>query len=274
MIRGSGHLSNPIETRDVENTRISSLDLLQKFRRYEVNQLNKKSPPAEGSGIYQFADAVDDEKLIQFCQKFGPVWGKVRSLNREDDGTYTLTVVQSMKQLRHEQKKFAAATKLLQQLDRNGKADRLEMMKAMHDLLDIDPSVLGTVYFSTEIIPLGKSNREKIADFVPYAQIALCGVLNDFPLKLFPVRGGAIYLPDVRSEGIRNAIYYQFHLDYRAEREIGTCLHCGHHFPVYRRGTRGCSESCRRALRNRNYWTEKGESINRSRRESRKSEDQ
>src|SRR5277367_1340151 len=102
LITGWEHISRPMDTREIEPGRISQLDILKRFRRYVLSHLNKKGA-TEDAGVYQFADATDDQRLVAFCQEFGPVWGEVRSRTYEDNGTNTLIVAQSMKQLRKEQ---------------------------------------------------------------------------------------------------------------------------------------------------------------------------
>jgi hypothetical protein len=263
-ITGWGHTPNPISTREIGQEHFSQLDILQRFRNYALRHLGQQQ--LDGAGVYQFADAHSSESQISFCREFGPIWGEVRSSRYEDNGTYTVTVIQKRSELQEDQERFGAAVRLLQQINQNGKADRMALLSAMQNLGTLDPGVLGTAYFISEVLPLRKTNREKVADLLPFAHIALCGLLNDFPRKLFPLDGEVIELPDTRSEGIRDAIYYQLRLDYMAQRTIDTCLNCGGHFPVYRRGSRSCKPSCQRALRNRGYWERHKTSINRTRR--------
>ncbi len=58
----------------------------------------------------------------------------------------------------------------------------------------------------------------------------------------------------------------EFGRRYLAQREIGTCLHCGSHFAVFKHGARACGQTCRTALRNQKYWSENKETLNRNRR--------
>jgi hypothetical protein len=269
LITGWGHISSPIDTRKIEAGRISQLDLLKRFHRYVLSHLNKKGATAD-AGVYQFADATDDEKLVAFCQEFGPVWGEVRSRNYEDNGTDTLIVAQGMKRLRKEQRKFAATVRLLQQINRPGKANRSAVFDAMNDLRIIDPKVLSMAWvLSEEIFSSARSDTEKAAALLPVAHMVFCELLNDVPPKLAPLNGEVVELPYTRDEGIRNALYYPLRRDYLAQREIGTCLHCGGHFAVFKHGARGCSQTCRTALRNQKYWSENRETVNRSRRKKR-----
>jgi hypothetical protein len=115
--------------------------------------------------------------------------------------------------------------------------------------------------------PEGPTDKKSAALF--WSNLALCTVFNGYPSKLIPYNGEVFEMPEVDDKGIRNAIYWQLRRDYLAQRAIGTCLHCGSHFPVYKRGTQGCSEPCRRALRNQKYWSKSKATINADRREKR-----
>jgi hypothetical protein len=260
LVTGFRRISNPIDTREVEPGHISQLDILQRLRRYALRNLEKKQKSAE-VGVYQFADATDDKKLMAFCEEFGPICGKVRSKSYEVGYGSTLTVFQSLKSLRDSQRKFAASVKLLQQINRNGRADRSLMLEAIQDTQVYEPLYISNLweFFDT---PLVKT------EMLAIACSALCEVLNKFPLQLFSVGGELIELPRTQDEGIEGALYHPLRLDYMAQRQIGTCLHCGRHFTVFKRGTRGCSEQCRRVLRNQKYWAKSKEVINAERRQN------
>ena len=131
---------------------------------------------------------------------------------------------------------------IVQQVNRNGHADfailrrilyarwievRNPKLRALEDYLNIGP---------------GKAKDE---DLIPMAHQHLCTDFNSHLPKLFPIDGEVIELPNVDVTGIRDALYFQLRLDYLAQRTIGTCLNCGGHFTVFKRGTQGCSEACR-----------------------------
>jgi hypothetical protein len=252
LITGIRRISNPIETREIEPGRISRLDILQRFRRYALRNLEV--------GVYQFADATDDQKLMAFCEEFGPICGKVRSKSYEVGLGSTLTVSQSLKRLRESQRKFAAAVKLLQHINRNGRADPTIMLEAIQETQIFEPLYLSNLreFFETPLVQ---------TEMLAIAHSALCEILDRFPLQLFPVAGEVIELPRTQDASIEGVIYHPLRLDYKAQRELGTCLHCGRHFSVFKRGTRGCSEQCRRALRNQKYWAKSKGIINAERRQ-------
>ena len=265
-----GRISNPIDTQKIAPEDISRLDILQQFRRYALRNLGKEQEN-ENAGVYQFADAIDDEKLIDFCVAFGPIAGKVRKKFFHGPTTYMLTVAQSMKGLRDSQKKFAAAVELLQQINRNGRPDRASMLKAMQASQMYHPNIPSDIRSFIEdpasLAGIDIPELKKAAFLLPLAKLTLCAILNEFPPQLVPVVGGVVELPRTRDEGIGDALYYPVRLDYIAEREIGTCLFCNGHFSVRKKGTLACSKSCRRALRNQRYWNQHKACINTERRQ-------
>jgi hypothetical protein len=264
LVTGWGRIASPIDAREVEPGQVSRLDIFQRFHRYFLSQLGEKKA-VEDAGVYQFADADNDEKLITFVKEFGPVWGQVRSSKYEENGTCTLTVAQSLRGLRQEQREFAAAAELLRQVNRNSQADSAIIASTMLDIgLPAYWQVMTDTFLSTE-----GSVARKTESVLPWARRALCMVLNHYPPRLVPVDGEVIELAGSPDEGIRDAIYYQLRRDFLAQRTIGICLNCGGHFAVHKRGTRGCSESCRRALRNQKYWSKHKKTVNRNRRKRR-----
>ena len=87
LITGWGHIPNPLSPQQVPSDQRSKLDILQGLRRYALRQLGQ---PHERAGIYQFAHATDDEKLIAFVQEFGPVAGELLKMNYEGNDNWTL----------------------------------------------------------------------------------------------------------------------------------------------------------------------------------------
>lgn len=264
LVTGWGRIPDPIEARHVDPEFRSRLDIFQRFHRYVLRRLTERHA-SEDAGVYQFAEANNDEKLIAFVRELGPVWGDVRSIKNEENGTVTITVSQSMRRLRREQQQFAAAVELLQQVNRNSRAD-VEIMRTRMLDLHLHPHVLamGAEYETTK-----GTLAHKTAAALIWAHRGLCLTLNEYRPKLISFPGGVIELPEMHDEGIRDEIYYQVRLDYLAQRAIGTCLNCGGHFPVYKRGARACGEACRRGLRNQKYWNRHRKTINRKRREQR-----
>jgi hypothetical protein len=266
LVTGWGRIPDPFDAKEIAPEHASQMDIFQRFRRYVLRHLSEKQT-SKDAGVYQFADATTDEKLIAFVEEFGPVWGKVRSTKNEENGTVTITVAQSMERLRHEQEEFATATELLQQVNKKRNTHTLEDCAAITTaMLDIRLPLFSQIMID-KFLSTDGTVRQKAASILPWAHRALCLVLNECPPKLVPFDDEAIELAIVPDEGIRNAIYWQLRQDYLARRAIGTCLHCGSHFAVYKRGTRGCSEPCRRALRNQKYWNKSKATINAERRE-------
>lgn len=298
LIRGWGHVPFHVNASDVDPQHVSGIDLLEQFRRTALSQLSSKQEDV-AAGIYQLADADDDDKLVAFVRRFGPIVGSV--LSEESDrefGTKTLTVREDLASLRHHQKVFSAATKLLAELNRNGLADSKAIVHAMMILCPAprlylpqhlpdeiarlaahaSPGIVSGEFYPwvwsmlavRELIHVG-DGRAKVSPRAKqhireYGHHAFCQLLNAFPLVLFPALGDRpIELPKIKREGIIDSLYYKLRLDYLAQRQLGICLNCNAHFPIMRRGARACSEACARALRNRKYWKEHNKTINKKR---------
>jgi len=298
LVTGWGRIFGPINAREMAPNDISNIDILKRFRRYALRQLGTRRP-GDISSVYQFADATDDNRLLAFVREFGPVWGKVVSSRDEDENSCTLIVTQSLKRLRLEQEIFAGAVKLLQELNRNAKGDPIEMVHAMTQIvppqmrppdgcsrietcrnfkvpLPTGPEVMTypiAVRFAAIAIEIWCSEKVPDDDKKPaitgLARQVICDLLNRHAPVLVPVEGEVIELPVIPNEGIREALYFQLRRDFLAHRQIGTCLNCGGHFTVFRRGTKGCSAACRTALRNQKYWQTHKKTVNRNRRKKR-----
>jgi hypothetical protein len=259
LITGWGHISNPFSPQQVPAELRSKLDILQGLRRYALRHLGQ---PCEPAGVYQFADATDDEKLIAFVTEFGPVSGKFLGFERA--ATWDIKVKETLASLRREQRIFRTMVQIVQQVNRNGRAD-FDALRRLLNALRIE--VLDPEVRALEDIASVSPNATKDADLIPMAHQTLCILFNSHLPRLFPIDGEVIELPSVDFTGIRDALYFQLRLDYLAQRTIGTCLNCGGHFTVFKRGTRGCKETCQRALRNQRYWNKSKATINAERRE-------
>jgi hypothetical protein len=153
---------------------------------------------------------------------------------------------------------------IMQQVNRNGLANFDALRRLLNELrIEILDPELRALEEIANISP----NATKDADLIPMAHQTLCNLFNTCPPRLVPIDGEAIELPRVDFTGIRDALYFQLRLVYLAQRTIGTCLNCGGHFTVFKRGTPGCRETCNRALRNQRYWNKSKDTINAERRE-------
>ena len=229
LVRGWGQLLVP---QDDDPSRAAQLNLLEQFRKYRLQQLSEKQG-ATVAGIYQFADATDDEKLFAFVRSYGPVWGSIRDLEADDlFHIHTITVAQDIGALRHEQRTFAAATKLLAEINRNGLADVGRITEALMTIFPapsfslpdlslvpagiaklVAPNRPGTV--EGEFYPwtwsmravhtlIGEKSKDRRQQFIlRYAHHGLCQLLNSFPPHLFPAHGcQPVELPPINQKGI------------------------------------------------------------------------
>ncbi len=268
IVTGEGRIPDPFEPRDLNPEQVSGVDIFRRFRRYGLRNLSGKEL-SRAAGIYQFADATTEEKLIEFIEEFGPVWGKIQSSQTEEDRTVTLTVAQHMKRLWREQEQFAALVLLVQQANKKRNTHSAEDCAAISvAMLDLELPLYALI-FNNAYLDAAGSHREKAAAALPWAHRAICNVLNEYAPKLIPFDDAVIELPIVQDEGIRSAIYWRLRLDYLAKRSIGTCGNCDGHFPIYRRGAEGCSQPCRVAIRNTRYWQKNKAGINDGRRTQR-----
>ena len=301
MVTGWGHLPFHIDGRMVDPAQLSRLDLLAKFRHYMLKNLKQRGDEALDVGFYQFTEATDDEKLISFVESFGPFWGQI--VKREDADVFmaqTITVRQELADLRWQQARFAAAVRLLRELNRSEQPSDMvatlrEMIIAMMTIYPVPlvympkkgvpaaiaklavPTQPGTIMSAEQpwlwsyltVCELASSQSEGRGErIIECAHRTLCNLLNEQPLMLIPANGCMpVEMPRLLPQGIAGALYYRLRLDYLAGRELRTCLNCGSHFPVERRGTRWCSKRCGRAAKNLKYWDKCGQQINRKRRQ-------
>jgi hypothetical protein len=261
-VTGWLHLANPLDARLFPRKEQARLDVLQALRRYGLRHLGQ---PRGNGGVYAFPDAVDDDLLVAFVREFGPVCGEVMEAEMDGFGSWTLKVREGLESLRREQRRFAGLVGIVQQVNLGGRAD-LSVLGRLLGELDMDITLLQEWGRAMEDLGNQGLITTKPADLLPMAHKTLCIFFNRYPPKLFPLGGEVIELPDVGFQGIRDALYYQLRTDYLAQRTIGTCQNCGHHFPLFKRATRGCSEGCRRALRNQKYWDKSKTTINAARR--------
>jgi hypothetical protein len=298
QVTGWDRLFGPLDGRTLNPRDIPRLDIFKRLRTYALRHLGAERS-GDSSGVYQFADATDDEKLVSFVTEFGPIWGKVFStLVDEDEAMLRITVTQSLKSLRREQEIFAAAVKLLQQLNLKANADPTKLVLAMTRILPpqmrppdgfprtatcrnfIVPipaaevmSYPLAVRFAAIAIEIWCTDRfpsaDKKAAIESLSRQVLCDLLNHHAPVLAPLEDEVIEMPVIPNEGIRDALYFRIRLDYLSGRHIAACLNCGGYFPVLRRGARACGEGCRTALRNQKYWDTHKQAVNRNRREKR-----
>jgi hypothetical protein len=302
LVTGWGHLPLHIDGRMVDAAHLTRLDLLDRFRHYMLQHLKPRANEAREVGFYQFTEATDDEKLIAFVESFGPFWGQVTKREMSDlFRSQKITVRQNLPGLRKQQARFAAAVHLLRELNRNEPPRNMssafkEMITAMMTIYPVpsvymprtnvppgirklaEPTQPGTILSDDQpwiwsyltVAELANGHTEGRAQRIfDCAHRTLCNLLNELPLMLLVPANGCqpVEMPRLAPEGTAGALYFKLRLDYLAGREIRTCLYCGSHFPVERRGKRWCSEKCGRAAKNLKYWRENRQQINRRRRQ-------
>lgn len=272
LISGDSYIPCPLIPKETHPEVLRQLDFTRKLRRYVLRRLGKPRGDAKvdgPDGVYQFANATTDEKLVAFVEEFGPVNGKVIA-EMPVAGAWEVTVRETLRSLRREQKQFRRLVETVQQVNRNARAERATLLNLLTALtvdapmktLSPDWAELGWTEVMKNVIGQYRNPSKEI---LSVAHQMLCYYFGRYPPGLFPVADGVVELPRMRITGVRDALYFQLRPDYLAQRTIGTCLHCHEHFVVYRRGTPACGDSCSRALRNARYWNSNRETINATR---------
>ena len=274
LISGDSYIPCPIIPAETHPKEFLQLDFTHKLRRYALRRLGKSHDNAKSDGpdgVYEFANATTDEKLIAFVGEYGPIHGKVVEAKPVaidiDDDSWEVTVRETLRSLRREQKQFRRLVETIRLVNRNARAKRDALLDLL-TALAADAPISSSDDWIEVVKDVIDQRRNPSVKILSAAHQMLCYFFSQHPPGLFPVAGGVVELPRMRLSGIRDALYFQLRLDYLAQRTIGTCLHCHKHFALHRRGTPACGESCSRALRNAQYWNSNKETINASRRES------
>lgn len=267
LISGDSYIPYPMIPKETHPEVLRQLDFTRKLRRYVLRRLGKSRGDAKvdgPDGVYQFANATTDEKLVAFVEEFGPVNGKVIAEMPVDDA-WDVTVRETLRSLRREQKQFRRLVETIQQVNCNARA-KVATLRDLLTALAADAPMNLSLYWGEVLENVQRQYLNPSKELLSVAHQMLCYLFSQHPPGLFPVADGVVELPRIKSSGVRDALYFQLRLDYLAQRTIGTCLHCHEHFVVYRRGTPACGDSCSRALRNARYWDSNKETINASRR--------
>ena len=75
FITGWGRIPDPVNALGLRPEQVSKLDIFQRFHNYVLRNLSEKQA-TEDAGVYQFADATTDEKLIAFVEDLAPCGGR------------------------------------------------------------------------------------------------------------------------------------------------------------------------------------------------------
>lgn len=245
----------------------------------------------------EFANAVDDERLVAFVERFGPIES---SESGGHEGDRSVEAVQDLAALRREQQMFAGAVRVAGELrrrteDPHGIAQGLSTIAlAIHrggfvgDLkkwADRSGSLNGLFVKIQSDHPSWATKARSAPDYAQglakldasrlraFGLDVLCTLLNHFPLSLFPIGDKLIELPKSSETGMLPVIYFLLRREFLYGRGLAVCARpgCGKVFRIMRSGAEFCSARCSQLERQREYWHRQGKT--RRRKRSKKAKD-
>ncbi len=242
----------------------------------------------------RFANANDDDKLIEFVRSFGPVvcksFRRLRAMNSEDKETIyderPIRILQrarqDLKELKSEQQIYKAALNLILEL---AKEESEYVPKSANQwIAEIacgisnwplqwrrekkqrgeSPLWRAPRESIQRITVIGNTGRDLILPPQVDARIVLCELLNIFPSLAFPNR---LEMYSYIQFGIRPLLYGILRREFLQPRDVSVCANtqCREFFEVERAGQRFCDDDCSRRQRQREYWQVRGKTARRER---------
>lgn len=248
IITGKNHVARPVTGVAV------NADLLAQSLPPNSGPGNRRKKPPH----IEFANAIDDEKLIEFCKKWGPFDGSPRTLAFSPRGR-KLVVREDLVQLRAGQKAFSGVARLIAEIQSEKPNDeRLSQYYAQicHSLPEREE------FF--DFARLQNPGWPPAKAACQYAQTLVCLFLDEYPPHLHPTTEGPVELPPIDpgliGKGIKHALYGFLRLEYlqRNRRGLGVCPRCSDVFAKERWDAVFCSELCSKQHRSLEYYREHG----------------
>jgi hypothetical protein len=213
-----------------------------------------------------FANSHNEDELVAFVKKYGPVQGSfvhgtLYSSSTSMRGFKKITVEQTMDRLREVQDTIAAGTCLVALLQLN-KPIHYETANDLCRRLVKGLSLEGGEEGFKEALDFvmsGAASKKSIRLLAESETLAACDLLCRF-LEKFPPRLGIFHqriveLPAHDETGILPIISYLLRQDFLSEvRTIGICERCRRLFVVVRRGAQFCSAACSQLKRSLDYY--------------------
>jgi hypothetical protein len=293
VVHGKGRRATPAPPDELS----PGQDLLGQYTQYSRvwEKRSGKRPPH-----VQFANATNDNALIAFVKRYGPVQTFEELFQLPTDGT--VIAKQDMRSLRRDRIIFSGATKLVagsgcsdvdardliadglweifQGAFQGGPATELHTVPYHHErlwygqrilplardcALDVPTDVATDLPRDppmNEVLPLINPSRLR-----RMGQIVLSTLLNCFPPQLTPIGRKMMELPVHDPTGILPALYFMLRQDCLRDQSIAICARplCGKVFEVERFGQRFCSAECSRLQRQREYWQRRGKEARKKR---------
>src|SRR5579859_2197645 len=253
----------------------------------------------------EFVNSQNDEDLIGFVNRFGPVSASQVDLVHSNKGTGSdeptgrslIKAIQKLDVLRREHAIYRACLRLLGELSRGEKNANLAVIRECTSSLALGVFQWLQDWEAERAARLQKKqgspawnfetanyreirHSEAIAASEPFALAGhdpfraghevLCGILNAFPPRLEflldrPVETMAY---GAALYGVRPLLYLILRDEYLTNIGMQVCANsaCGRLFVVERLHQRFCDETCSRRFRQKQYWIDKGSNLRAQRR--------
>ena len=266
-------------------------DLLRQYQIARKNRSAGKQRTGKDSPHIRFANADADDELIDFVRSFGPVVSKSWKLmpfqpppgpGSTGDTPVLMRARQDLQELRSEQRIYKAALGLVNELtkektefDIDSAKERMgEIARGIRDwprqwnrekkARGNNPLWRVRTDSIRRIAALANSGRDRFLPPQLDARIALCELVNVFPLLAFP---NPSEMHSYIRFGIRPLLYSILRREFLQPRDLGVCANtqCRDFFEVERAGQRYCDEKCSRSQRQREYWQDHGKTARQKR---------
>lgn len=278
------------------------------FLIYLQNRESSNKGARNKSAHLEFANARNDEDLIAFVRRFGPVAASEVNLGGyADNGAgdmasrETINAFQGLKELRREQGIYRMCLRLLSELTRGEKDASLTVMRECasfivpsvsewlrdwkKECVSRDHKKQGPPFWQFQTANYNAlrhfqagcaSEPSGLAGYDPFSagHEVLCGILNAFPTKIEFLLDRPIETVPYESllYGVRPLLYLILRHEYLTQIGIDICANpvCARLFVIERLHQRFCDEDCSRRFRQRQYWANRG-SRRRAQRRTKKS---
>ena len=252
-------------------------DLMQQYDNSRKKRSKRMQNDRKESPHVRFANADNDEKLIAFVRRFGPVIAKSVVDTRmipdpvlgEPRLPGRLIAIQDLQELRNEQSIYRAALALIVEMSKEdfdyGFARSQIAEMALH--IGNWPQQWERERAQRKTEPSWKIHPDSIKRIKSFAsarqswilppsldaRIVICELLNVFRSQVFP---NPIELHNTIKYGIRPLLYSILRREFLYPRDFDACANtqCKEFFDIDREGQTFCSPECSLRQRQREYW--------------------
>jgi hypothetical protein len=280
-------------------------DIFRSYRDWALDRTTKRSGLT--APHIRFANAKTDQELITFVKKFGPIWAE--SIAEEDTDRFLFRAAkQSLDTLHREQRIYAAALDLLEELAKEKKANVQSIQVYLSDIVNgckhwtsewqrelawreshdqLPPSWhfdnsewenLVRLNVNAKHDPgLDALSRLIVGSPFDSGHQVICALANAFRIEVTHFGNTRCEAPPLHALlfGVRPVLYYLLRLEYLHTPKTGGAHRCANEFCrqfflLDREGQKFCSEECSRKQRQRYYWKTRGSKLRRQQRSGRK----